>query len=47
MFKNKENEDDEGEVDKKLFADNIKYDDEYYRNYIKQYSKDDRYTTEE
>eukprot|EP00090_Calanus_glacialis_P038120 TRINITY_DN6651_c0_g1_i6.p1 TRINITY_DN6651_c0_g1~~TRINITY_DN6651_c0_g1_i6.p1 ORF type:complete len:308 (-),score=106.42 TRINITY_DN6651_c0_g1_i6:134-967(-) len=42
MFKNKENEDDEEEVDKKLFADNTKYDDEYYRNYIKQYSKDDR-----
>ena len=44
MFKNQENEE---EVDKKLFGDNTKYDDEYYRNYIKQYSKDDRYTTEE
>ena len=41
MFKNNENEDDEEKVDKKL-TDNIKYDDEYYRNYIKQYSEDSR-----
>ena len=42
MFKNNQNEDDEEKVEKKLFADNTKYDDEYYRNYIKQYSEDGR-----
>ena len=42
MFKNKENEDDEGEVQEKL-----KSDEEYYNNYVKQYNKDARYTTEE
>ena len=34
MFKNKEDE--EEEVDDKLFADNIKYDEEKYNKLIKQ-----------
>ena len=42
MFKNKEDE--EEEVDDKLFADNIKYDEENYNKLIKQ-CKDDRYST--
>ena len=42
MFKKKE--DDEEEVDDKLFADNIKYDEENYNKLIKQYNKDDRYS---
>ena len=43
MFKNKE--DDEEEIDDKLFADNIKYDEENYNKLIKQYNKDDRFST--
>ena len=43
MFKDKE--DDEEEVDDKLFADNIKYDEENYNKLIKQYNKNDRYST--
>ena len=42
MFKNKDNEDDEEEMHEKL-----KYDEEYYNNYIKQYNKVGRFTTEE
>ena len=42
MFK--KNEDDEEEVDEKLFADNFKYDEEYYHKNIKQYNNDDRYS---
>ena len=43
MFKNKE--DDEEEVDDKLFEDNIKYDEENYNKLMKQYNKDDRYSS--
>ena len=42
MFKNKENEDDEEEM-----HDKRKSDEEQYNNYVKQYNKDGRYTTEE
>ena len=41
----KKNEDDEEEEDEKLFADNIKYDEEYYNRYIRQYNKGGRYST--
>jgi len=42
MSKKKDEEDEEEEVDEKLFAENIKYDEEYYNNYIKNYLKDGR-----
>ena len=42
MFKNKENEDDEENMHEKL-----KSDEEHYNNYVRQYNKDGRYTTEE
>ena len=46
MFKNKNPEDEEEEViNDRIFADKIKYDDDYYNNYIKQYNKNNRYTT--
>ena len=41
MHKKKEDEDDD--VDDRLFAENIKYDEEYYNNYIKNYNTDGRY----
>ena len=41
--KNKDKEEEEEEeVDEKQFADNIKYDEEYYNNYIKKYDKEGR-----
>jgi len=42
MSKKKDDEDEEEEVDEKLFAENIKYDEEYYNNYIKNYLNDGR-----
>jgi len=43
MNKNKDKEEEEEEeVDEKQFADNIKYDEEYYNNYIKKYDKEGR-----
>ena len=38
MFKNK-NEEDEEDTDSQMIGDNIKYDEEYYNNYIKQFTK--------
>ena len=38
MFKNK-NEEDEEDTDSQMIGDNIKYDQEYYNNYIKQFTK--------
>ena len=38
MFKNK-NEEDEEDTDNRSIRDNLKYDEEYYNNYIKQFTK--------
>ena len=46
MSKNKDSEDEEEEdFDEKLLTDKIKVEEEYYKNYMKNYEKDGRYTT--
>ena len=39
MFKNKNNDDEEEDADARMIGDNVKYDEEYYNNYIKQFAK--------
>jgi len=42
MSKKKDDEDEEEEGDERMFAENIKYDEDYYNNYIKNYLNDGR-----
>merc|ERR1712147_518443 len=39
MFKNKNNDDEEEDANDRMIGDNVKYDEEYYNNYIKQFTK--------
>ena len=39
MFKNKNNDDEEEDTNDRMIGDNVKYDEEYYNNYIKQFTK--------
>ena len=39
MFKNKHNDDEEEDTNDRMIGDNVKYDEEYYNNYIKQFTK--------
>ena len=45
MSKNKDSEEEEEDFDEKLFTDKIKFEEEYYKNYMKNYEQDGRYTT--
>ena len=39
MFKNKNNDDEEEDTNDKMIGDNVRYDEEYYNNDIKQFAK--------
>jgi uncharacterized protein YecE (DUF72 family) len=43
MFKNKNTEEEEEVANDKLIGDNVKYDEDYYNNYIKQFAKRNRW----
>ena len=43
MFKNN-TDDEEEETNEKRFGDNVKYDEDYINNYIKQFTKSNKYS---
>ena len=43
MFKNKNTEEEEEVANDKLIGDNVRYDEDYYNNYIKQFTKRNRW----